>query len=254
MSQCFEGQSGAGTEIINNVIRMMPGVPEAEARQYVEQAMREFARSSGLWTFKDFELDVCRGDQVVEIPADEGIDIQSVDKVLVAESSGDTDCWHEMGQGDEAMCQSVSGDLPWRDNMWQVTSHQQGQVRFARPFRHPHRLRFHLTLAPADGSDTFPPHLLSDNRRAIEAGALGFGYMIPGQAWSDAERGLYFNRLWDAALLKAEEEKKSKAALARLDMRPGRPAYCRPGIRRGCYSGGFRSDTGGVTSCESGGC
>ncbi len=231
---CFEGESAATSEILNNVIRKLPGVPESEARAYVNQALRDFAREADLWRFKDYELTVCAGDQVLDLAADEGIEIKSVDQVMVmpaAETCGCDPavaaCWHEIRQGDEAQCPLRKGTCSpvdeWWYQAWENTGHQRGQIRFARPWDSPHRIRLHLTLLPAEGSDTFPPHLLADHRRAIEAGALGFGYMIPGQDWSDAKLGAFYMQQWEVALLKAEQERQQRALQARLDVRPGRP-------------------------------
>lgn len=267
---CFDADTEAGAEILNNIVRMLPGVPEAEAREYMAQAMRKFARTSKLWTFKDFELTVCAGDQVVEIPADDGIEIQSVDKVLVADNSGGDDCWLELEEGDETNCSasvvfdsaqaaaapgggcSGCGDDPAvadrRNQVWQETTHQRGQVRFGRPFKSGQRLRFHLTLVPSVGSDAFPQHLIDDHQDAIQAGALSFGYMIPKQDWSDGQTGLFYRAIWERALAEAQAELKEREEkadlLARLDMKPGRPAYCGHGYQRG-HPGRYRGYTDG---------
>lgn len=273
---CFNGENAATSEVLNNVVRKLPGVPESEAREYVNQALRDFAREADCWTFKDFELGVCAGDQVIEIPADTGIEVKAVDKVLVQEApggcgcSGDPSCWHELAEGDESLCLNrltvcgSCGGQEWMHQAWQETNQQRGQIRFARPWQYPARLRFHLTLLPAEGSDTFPPHLLADNRRVIEAGALAFGYMIPGQEWSDAKAGLFYMQIWERGLGAAEEKKKERLLQARLDLRPGRPTYSgHDGYQRGRggrfrgYRDGYDSrghDASGATSCEPGCC
>ncbi|HPQ94188.1 MAG: hypothetical protein KDI44_02615 [Thiothrix sp.] len=273
MSNCFDGENAATGEILNNVIRLLPGVPESEARQYIHQALRDFARASEAWQFKDYEAPVCAGDQLVELDADAGIEVRRVDRVLVADnregcggchSAAADVCWRELPPGDETLCAALQAgcgcDQPpeWMLQAWQETGHQRGQVRFARPWAGPARLRFHLTLIPAEGSDTFPPHLLADNRRAIEAGALGFGYMIPGQDWSNPERALFYTAKWMEALATARAERERQKLLARLDLRPGRPTYRHEaGYAAGhrSYIGGHRqSAAGSRTACEPGCC
>ena len=214
---CFDADDAVTGEMLGNLMQMLPGIPESVARDKLNQALRRFFRESGVWRFERHHQSVCAGDTLAEMPVDAGVEVVRVLDVFYPHCG----CECELPQtgafkrGCECLCQSGQAWL----------EHTPGKVLFRYPWAEGRELRYRLVLSPAIGSELAPKGLVMAHQQAIEAGALGMGYLIPGQAFSNAELGAFYM----AGFREAVEKQRLQA---RLDLLPGRPTYR---TQQGCF-------------------
>ncbi|WP_020396476.1 hypothetical protein [Thiolinea disciformis] len=212
-SSCFDGESGAAGLLLNNLIQQLPGIPESVARDKIAQALRDFAQRSALWTFEQYEQELCPGDTVLEFPKEDGVEVAKVLDVYIQHC----DCEEVLPKLGvfKAVCGCADGQ-GWKEPL-------PGKVVFNQDWDCCQNVRFALQLKPAAGSDTFPPALLEQHQNVIEQGALAKAYLIPKQEWSSTELGIAYSTAFERELQRLEEEAR---LLRHFDLRADRPTYC----------------------------
>ena len=222
------GAGDAGADLLGKIQRLMPDMPEKLIQEYMNDAMRRFARGAGVWRFVDYEACVVEGDGVYTVDAGDDIRVVRVEDVFVKQC-GCADCESKLP---ERMNRHVRcGCCP--DQWWWESS--PGTLVFNREWHKPYTLRLGLVLAPAPGSDAFPPALLEAHQDIVKAGALAEMYMIPGQEWTSYELSGFHKLEFERGLAEA------RAAELR-DLKPDRPEFrvsrgrrsSRGGYPRGC--------------------
>lgn len=196
--------------------QLLPGIPDKVIRRELSDATVRLCLEAEIWRY-DFErLDVAEGDDFVDLPTDEGVRVARVIEVFT-----------DAGKGDCSGCGGSSGGcdirIPERKDIWRCKGNQYwyenmpGRVLLNEPSKG-ETFRAAVALAPERGGDQFPENLMLKYQDGIMNGALMMAHMMPGQEWTDSERGMYYRALYERSIEQARLERI-------MDVKPYRPTY-----------------------------
>lgn len=214
MTDCCAGSGSVFDDAAQQIKQLLPGIPNAVVKRELSDAAVKLCVDAEIWRY-DFErLEVAAGDDFVELPTEEGVRVARVIEVF---SDG--------GRGKCGACGGSQCDIriPERKDIWRCKGNQYwyenmpGKVLLNEPSAG-ETLRASVALSPERGGDQFPEALMLKYQDLITNGALMMAHMMPGQEWTDSDRGQYYRALYERGIEQARLERI-------MDVKPYRPTY-----------------------------